>query len=84
MSGGGQRVVLEGVLDNDDIFYGHVLGFKGLERRVIILALNESTPRDRSKERLYVGLSRARDQLVICGDPEFVREVGGPELASRL
>ncbi|GAA1456560.1 ATP-binding domain-containing protein [Williamsia maris] len=70
--------------DNDDIFYGHVLGFKGLERRVIILALNEFTPRDRSKERLYVGLSRARDQLVICGDPEFVREVGGPELASRL
>lgn len=70
--------------DNDDIFYGHVLGFKGLERSVIILALNESHPRERSKERLYVGLSRARDQLVICGDPEFVREVGGPELASRL
>lgn len=70
--------------DNDDIFYGHVLGFKGLERSVIILALNESKPRDRSRERLYVGLSRARDQLVICGDPDFVRQVGGPELASRL
>lgn len=70
--------------DNDDIFYGHVLGFKGLERNVIILALNESKPRDRSRERLYVGLSRAREQLVVCGDPEFVREVGGVELASRL
>ncbi len=35
-------------------------------------------------ERLYVGLSRAREQLVVCGDPEFVRRVGGPEVARRL
>ena len=39
---------------------------------------------ERSRERLYVGLSRARDQLVVCGDPEFIRDVGGPDLASRL
>lgn len=70
--------------DDDQVFYGHVLGFKGLERRVIVLALNESQPRDRSTERLYVGLSRARDQLVVCGDPEFIRTVGGPEVARRL
>ena len=66
------------------MFYGHVLGFKGLERRVIVLALNESQARDRSTERLYVGLSRAREQLVVCGDPEFVRTVGGPDVARRL
>ena len=70
--------------DADQVFYGHVLGFKGLERRVVVLALNERAPSDRSRERLYVGLSRAREQLVICGDPEFVREVAGPEVASRL
>ncbi|MYR07780.1 ATP-binding domain-containing protein [Gordonia sp. SID5947] len=70
--------------DDEQVFYGHVLGFKGLERRVVVLALNESKPRNRSKERLYVGLSRARDQLVVCGDPEFVREVGGPDVATRL
>ncbi|GAB93773.1 nuclease-related domain-containing DEAD/DEAH box helicase [Gordonia rhizosphera] len=70
--------------DKEQVFYGHVLGFKGLERRVVVLALNESKPRDRSTERLYVGLSRARDQLVICGDPEFVREVGGQDVARRL
>lgn len=64
--------------------WGHVLGFKGLERRVVVLALDESKPRDRSKELLYVGLSRARDQLVVCGDPEFVREVGGADVARRL
>ncbi|WLP93089.1 NERD domain-containing protein/DEAD/DEAH box helicase [Gordonia sp. NB41Y] len=70
--------------DDDQVFYGHVLGFKGLERRVIVLALNESRPRSRSRERLYVGFSRAREQLVICGDPEFVREVGGQDVARRL
>lgn len=70
--------------DDDQVFYGHVLGFKGLERRVVVLALNESAPRDRSKERLYVGLSRARDQLVVCGDPDFVCSVGGADVARRL
>jgi ATP-dependent exoDNAse (exonuclease V) beta subunit len=44
----------------------HVLGFKGLERRVV-LAVNEREPTERSRERLYVGLSRARDRLVVCG-----------------
>jgi Nuclease-related domain len=39
---------------------------------------------ERSRERLYVGLSRARDQLVVCGDPDFVREMGGPDLVRRL
>jgi len=52
--------------------------------RAAVLVLNEETKRDRSRERNYVGLSRARDQLVVCGDPDFIREVGGPDLASRL
>ena len=70
--------------DGEQVFYGHVLGFKGLERRVVVLALNETKAWDRSRERLYVGLSRARDELVVCGDPEFVREVGGPQVARQL
>lgn len=70
--------------DDEQVFYGHVLGFKGLERRVVVLALNEHGPQERSTERLYVGLSRARDQLVVCGDPEFVRAIGGDQVAARL
>lgn len=70
--------------DAEQVFYGHVLGFKGLERRAIVLVVNEQSAFERSRERLYVGLSRARDQLVVCGDPAFIREVGGPDLASRL
>jgi ATP-dependent exoDNAse (exonuclease V) beta subunit len=62
----------------------HVLGFKGLERPAVILALNEHEAADRSRERLYVGLSRARDQLVVCGDPAFVEHVGGGSVLRKL
>ena len=70
--------------DTDQVFYGHVFGSKRLERRAVVLVVNEASQFDRSRERLYVGLSRARDQLVVCGDPDFLREVGGPDLARRL
>lgn len=33
---------------------------------------------------LYVGLSRARDLLVVCGDPALIREVGGDGVVKRL
>lgn len=80
----GHKAYWDTFWDNDQVFYGHVLGFKGLERRAIVLVVNEASQFDRSRERLYVGLSRARDQLVVCGDPDFIRDVGGSDLARRL
>lgn len=74
----------KGFYEDGEIFYGHVLGFKGLERPVVVLCLNEVGERDRARERLYVGMSRATDQLVVVGDPDVVRRVGGPEVAKRL
>lgn len=68
----------------DDVFYGHVLGCKGLERRAVVLCVNEDGTRDRSKERLYVGLSRATDELVVVGDADVLRAAGGQEIARRL
>ncbi len=70
--------------DAEQVFYGHVLGFKGLERRAVVVALNSFPDASRLRERMYVGLSRARDELVVCGDPAVVREVGGHELARRF
>lgn len=70
--------------EDDDVFYGHVLGCKGLERRAVVLAVNEDGTRDRGKERLYVGLSRATDRLVVVGDAATVAAMGGPELAREL
>lgn len=69
---------------NDDVFYGHVLGFKGMERRAVVLCVNEDGTRDRSRERLYVGMSRATDRLIVVADPEVVRKIGGPEVLGHL
>ena len=69
--------------DEDEVFYGHVLGCKGLERRAVVLCVNESRAADRSRERLYVGLSRATDQLVVVADPGVVAQMGS-EVARRL
>lgn len=80
----GQDRYWDSFWDDDQAFYGHVLGFKGLERRAVVLALNESTSGERSRERLYVGLSRARDELVVCGDPEHIEQVGGRALLRSL
>ena len=82
--GAGQASYWESFWDKDQVFYGHVLGFKGLERPAVVLAVNESVPHERSRERLYVGLSRARDQLVVVGDPVYIGQVAGREVLQRL
>lgn len=68
----------------EDVFYGHVLGFKGLERPVVVLAVNGFRDVSRAREMLYVGLSRARTQLVVCGDPDLIAKVGGEGVRRRL
>lgn len=35
--------------DTDQVFYGHVLGFKGLERRCVVLVVNDSSTFERSR-----------------------------------
>lgn len=70
--------------DSDDVFYGHVLGCKGLERPAVVLCINEAGERDRARERLYVGMSRATDQLIVVGDPAVIRRIGGEDVAKRL
>ena len=69
--------------DGDDVFYGHVLGCKGLERKAVVLCINDTNP-ERAKERLYVGLSRATDRLIVVGDPDYIRKVGGDAVARKL
>ena len=68
----------------EDVFYGHVLGFKGLERPVVVLAVDGFKQPERAKEMLYVGLSRARTQLVVCGDLAEIAAAGGEGVRKRL
>lgn len=67
-----------------DVFYGHVLNFKGLERRVVVLSVNGFQHWERSPLLMYVGLSRARTLLVVVGDPELIRAAVGDEVADRI
>ncbi|HRA45261.1 MAG TPA: ATP-binding domain-containing protein, partial [Phycicoccus sp.] len=80
----GQGGYWESFYDADQVFYGHVLGCKGLERRAVVLAVNDKAMHQRAKERLYVGLSRATDKLVVVGVPDLIRQMGGAEVAKRL
>ena len=59
-------------------------GFKGLERPAVVLAIDGFRDDATARETLLVGMSRARDQLVVCGDPDELRRVGGKELAKKL
>ncbi|WP_418275549.1 NERD domain-containing protein [Isoptericola jiangsuensis] len=68
----------------DDVFYGHVLGFKGLERPVVVLAVNGVRDEARAREMLYTGLSRARTLLVVVGDRSWIEDVGGEGVRRRL
>ncbi|RMB61710.1 NERD domain-containing protein [Tessaracoccus antarcticus] len=62
--------------DDELVFYGHVLGFKGLERRAVVLCVNEDGTRERFRERIYVGLSRATDRLIVVGDLNAIGHAG--------
>jgi len=68
----------------DEVFYGHVLGFKGLERPVVVLALNDDPDNALATQKLYVGLSRARSELVVVGNPQDLLEIGGDEVFRRV
>ncbi len=70
--------------DDDDMFFSTVAGFKGLERPAVVLAVDGFRDQVTAREVLYVGLSRARDLLVVVGDQEMVRRIGGDRVVERL
>jgi UvrD-like helicase C-terminal domain len=81
---GGYAAYWDAFFAEEDVFYGHVLGFKGLERPVVVLAVNGLKDPERAKEMLYVGLSRARTLLVVVGARALLEQVGGGGVRSRL
>jgi len=81
---GGWAAYWDGFFAEQDVFYGHVLGFKGLERPVVVLAVNGFREPERAKEMLYVGLSRARSLLVLISPRTLVEQVGGEGVRRRL
>jgi hypothetical protein len=80
----GQQAYWDDFLAEDDVFYGHVLGFKGLERQVVVHAVDGFRDRARAKEMPYVGVSRARTQLIVVGDLALIKSVGSGAVYRRL
>lgn len=80
----GREGYWDSLWDGDFPFYATVPGFKGLERPAIVLAVDGFRDEAIARETLLVGMSRARDQLVVCGDPEEIRKAGGKELLKKL
>ena len=72
------------IWDKQEIFYGTVSGFKGLERNCVILAINGFHEGVDPKELLYVGMTRARDYLVIIAKRSELEAALDPELMSNL
>jgi Nuclease-related domain/AAA domain/UvrD-like helicase C-terminal domain len=52
---------------SDQVFYGTVSGFKGLERPAVVLAIDGFHDDTDIEDVLYVGCTRARDKLIIVG-----------------
>lgn len=51
--------------EGTEVFYGTVQGFKGLERSVVVLAINGIHATANVNDLLYVGMTRARDRLIV-------------------
>ena len=51
--------------EGTDVFYGTAQGFKGLERSAVVLAVNGIHPNVNTDDLLYVGMTRARDRLIV-------------------
>ena len=80
----GRSTYWESFWDDDMVFYSTAVGFKGLERPAVVLALNGFVAPGSEREVLLVGISRARDELVICGSADDLRTIGGREFTKRL
>ena len=55
----------------DSEFYATVSGFKGLEKSAVVLAIDGFHEEKNPKDVLYVGMSRARDRLIIVCPNEY-------------
>ncbi len=81
---GGFAAYWDDFFAEQDVFYGHVLNFKGLERTVVVLAVDGFRESERARRMLYTGMSRARSLLVVVGPRDRIEEVGGAGVRQRL
>ncbi len=78
------RVYWKKFFEEEATYHCTTTGFKGLERRAIVLAINGWKEPTRKKDILYTSVTRARDLLIICGSKEEITQSGGKEFFKKL
>ena len=78
------RVYWKKFFEEEATYHCTTTGFKGLERRVVVIAINGWKDSDRKKDILYTSVTRARDLLIICGSKEEITQAGGKEFFKKL
>ncbi|CAB4930815.1 unannotated protein [freshwater metagenome] len=73
-----------GLWSDHTVFYSTVSGFKGLERPVVVLAVNGFHEGIDPRSVLYAGMSRARDLLVVVGAADELATILTPKMMRRL
>ncbi len=68
----------------DDVFYSTVAGFKGLERAVIVLAVDGFHDGVPPRSVMYAGMSRARELLIVVGPSGILKRAIGDRTMRRL
>ena len=58
-------------------------GFKGLERPVVILAVDGFHNAEEFNDFVYVGLTRARDKLVVVGSRDDLNKIRNPKINTK-
>lgn len=79
-----ERAYWDAVLEARDVHRGGVREFEGLERAVVVLAVNGFADAKAARQLLYSGLSRARTLLVVVGPGDVIEKVGGDRVRKRL
>jgi RecA/RadA recombinase len=74
----------QGLWATDDIFYGTVAGFKGLERPGVVIAVNGFHDHADTKDVLYTAISRAIELAVLVGTEAELTEVLGSKHLGKL
>lgn len=82
--GAQSRIYWKKFFEENATYHCTTTGFKGLESRVVVLAMNGWKDSERKKDILYTSITRARDLLVICGSREEVTQSGGKEFLKKL
>jgi len=78
------RVYWKKFFEEEATYHCTTTGFKGLERRVVVLAINGWKDSERKKDILYTSVTRARDLLIICGSKEEITQAGGKEFFKKI